>query len=124
MIIAAKVKVCLKDEDFFLNLVNPEAYKEIIFKQDVEAQKFISKWAVWLLPCRRIFLALEACLELGHSDLDEDPNAKYREKAIYVTTSVLSNRERNVILRTCDSVFSSLLGSREFVPLMRLLGTS
>lgn len=70
------------------------------------------------------FLALEACLELGHRDLDEDPNAKYREKAIYVTTSVLSNRERNVILRTCDSVFSSLLGSREFVPLMRLLGTS
>ena len=89
----------------FLNLVNPEAYKEIIFKQDVEAQKFIAKWAVWLLPCRRIFLALEACLELGHSDLDEDPNAKYREKAIYVTTSVLSNRERYVILRTCDSVF-------------------
>lgn len=91
----------------FLNLVNPEAYKEIIFKQDVEAQKFIAKWAVWLLPCRRIFLALEACLELGHSDLDEDPNAKYREKAIYVTTSVLSNRERYVILRTCDSVFFS-----------------
>lgn len=45
----------------------------------------------------RIFLALEACLELGHSDLDKDPNAKYREKAIYVTTSVLSNRERYVI---------------------------
>ena len=59
------MSVCLKDlkdEDFFLNLVNPEAYKEIIFKQDVEAQKFIARWAVWLLPCRRIFLALEACL--------------------------------------------------------------
>ena len=53
-----------------------------------------------------VFLALEAYLELGHSDLDEDPNAKYREKAIYVTTSVLSNMQRYVIFRTCDWVFS------------------
>ena len=78
--------------------MNPEAYKEIIFKQDVEAlQKFIAKFCV-VAALQSFFL------EIGHSDLDEDPNAKYREKAIYVTTSVLSNRENYVILRTCDSV--------------------